>query len=61
MNLEDFNRRPESMFTMKGKTMSTADWARILGISRSVILNRRRRGKSDEECLKPVKKSISKG
>lgn len=49
------NRRSSKFLTYQGKTLSHAQWARELGLSRSVIHQRAKRGLPVEEILRTEK------
>ena len=48
------NKRNNSTITYNGETRTITEWSRILGIKASIIFTRKRRGKSDAECLSLV-------
>lgn len=54
------NRRSSRFLTYQGKTLSHAQWARELGLSRNVIHGRVKRGLPIEEILSP-KKHVHRG
>ncbi len=50
------NKRNNVYLTYKGETHTMPEWARILNLPYSTLANRRRKGKSVEEILNPIKK-----
>lgn len=50
------NKRNNTIITCDGKSMIISDWARELGVNRSMISWRKRNGWTDEECIKGKKK-----
>ena len=50
------NKRNNIVLTHNGMTMTMPEWARYLNLPYSVLANRRKKGKTVEEILDPVKK-----
>ena len=50
------NKRNNILLTHNGKTMTMPEWARELTLPYSTLANRRKKGKSVEEILNPIKK-----
>ena len=53
------NTRQNRLITMNGETMIASDWAALLGIERSIIFHRVRRGWPEKFLLAPVGSKLS--
>jgi hypothetical protein len=53
-NRRPFSKRTDRMLTFNGKTLNLARWANEIGISRSTLYTRIKRGMPIEKALQPI-------